>query len=107
MRVFQDGFDISAPANWSSERLTVAELPTGRHAQARSWDQIASGMGEVYQLPAQERPLRLTELRTIQHWPGFGRHLRSVPGVAEVNSWGGYEKQYHVLFDPPCWPNTT
>ena len=41
----------------------------------------------------------LTELRTIHHWL-IKAQLRTVPGVAEVNTWGGYEKQYHVLFDP-------
>ena len=33
--------------------------------------------------------------------------LRTVRGVAEVNSWGGYEKQYQVRFDPTRWSSTT
>ena len=41
----------------------------------------------------------LTELRTIQDWV-IKPQLRSVPGVAEVNSWGGLEKQYQVDVDP-------
>ena len=63
------------------------------------------GLGEVYhylvgsdQVNGKDR-YDLTELRTIHHWL-IKAQLRTVPGVAEVNTWGGYEKQYHVLFDP-------
>ena len=41
----------------------------------------------------------LTELRTIHDWV-VKPELRKVPGVAEVNSWGGYEKQFHVVVAP-------
>ena len=47
----------------------------------------------------QRRIELLTELRTIHDWV-VKPQLRSVPGVAEVNSWGGYEKQYQVRIDP-------
>ena len=46
-----------------------------------------------------ERIKRMTELRTIHDWV-VKPQLRSVRGVAEVNSWGGYEKQYQVRLDP-------
>src|SRR5262249_17520076 len=50
-------------------------------------------------LPEAERVAKLTELRTVHDW--FIRpQLRTVKGVAEVNSWGGYEKQYQVRLDP-------
>jgi len=48
---------------------------------------------------AEERVKKLTELRTIHDWV-VKPQLRSIPGVAEVNSWGGYEKQYQVRIDP-------
>src|SRR6185369_3033304 len=41
----------------------------------------------------------LTELRTIQDWT-VRPALRSVPGTAEINSWGGLKKQYQVRIDP-------
>src|SRR5690606_34362661 len=39
------------------------------------------------------------ELRTLQDWV-IKPQLRSVPGVAEVNSWGGFSRQVHVVIDP-------
>ena len=103
--IFQDGFDILRARQLVSERLTVAELPDQAGMHKPELGPIASGMGEVYHYLLKSDRHDLTELRTIQHWL-VRTHLRSVPGVAEVNSWGGYEKQYHVLFDPACWPNT-
>ncbi len=41
----------------------------------------------------------VTELRTIHDWV-IKPKMRTVPGVAEINSWGGYEKQYQVRIDP-------
>jgi len=97
--IFQDGFDILRARQLVSERLTVAELPDQAGMHKPELGPIASGMGEVYHYLLKSDRYDLTELRTIQHWL-VRTHLRSVPGVAEVNSWGGYEKQYHVLFDP-------
>ncbi|HTU23960.1 MAG TPA: CusA/CzcA family heavy metal efflux RND transporter [Pirellulales bacterium] len=97
--IFEDGFDILRARQLVSERLTVAELPDMAGLHKPELGPIASGMGEVYHYLLKSDRYDLTELRTIQHWL-VRTHLRSVPGVAEVNSWGGYEKQYHVLFDP-------
>jgi len=68
---------------------------------------VSSGLGEVYQytleLPGDgQRSLtdeELTERRTIQDWV-VRPLLRGVPGVAEINSIGGYERQYQVEPDP-------
>ena len=60
---------------------------------------IATGLGEVYHYLVTSDRHDLTELRTIHHWI-IKAQLRTVPGVAEVNTWGGYDKQFHVLFDP-------
>jgi cobalt-zinc-cadmium resistance protein CzcA len=68
---------------------------------------VSSGLGEVYQytleLPGDgKRPLtdaELTERRTIQDWV-VRPLLRGVPGVAEINSIGGFERQYQVEPDP-------
>ena len=68
---------------------------------------VSSALGEVYQYTLEgpsdgERALtkeELVERRTIQDWV-VRPLLRSIPGVAEINSTGGYVKQYQVLTDP-------
>ena len=68
---------------------------------------VSTGLGEVYQyvleLPAdQKRALTEAELmqrRVVQDWV-VRPLLRSIPGIAEINSQGGYERQYHVLVNP-------
>ena len=68
---------------------------------------VSTGLGEVYQYTLDhpddgQRALtqaELTERRTIQDWVARPL-LRSIPGVAEINSQGGYVKQYQVLVDP-------
>ncbi|SDY60119.1 efflux RND transporter permease subunit [Nitrosomonas sp. Nm58] len=68
---------------------------------------VSTGLGEVYQYNLEhpddgERQLtveELTERRTIQDWM-VRPMLRSIPGVAEINSQGGFAKQYHVLVNP-------
>jgi cobalt-zinc-cadmium resistance protein CzcA len=69
---------------------------------------VSSALGEVYQYTLEknggdgDRPLtkqELVERRTIQDWVVRPR-LRSIPGVAEINSTGGFVKQYQILADP-------
>jgi heavy metal efflux system protein len=68
---------------------------------------VSTGLGEVYQYTIEhpddgKRALtmqELTERRTVQDWV-VRPLLRSVPGVAEINSMGGFVKQYHVLVNP-------
>lgn len=68
---------------------------------------VSTGLGEVYQYTIEhpddgQRALtveELTERRTIQDWV-VRPLLRSIRGVAEINSIGGHVKEYHVLFDP-------
>jgi len=63
---------------------------------------ISTGLGEIYQYElkaAKGSGYDATALRTIQDW-SVRRQLLGVPGVTEVNSFGGYEKQYQVRLDP-------
>lgn len=62
---------------------------------------IATGLGEVfhYLVTTDNTNRTLTELRELHDWV-IKPELRKVPGVAEVNSWGGYEKQFHVIVEP-------
>ena len=60
---------------------------------------VATGLGEVFHYVVTGAGNDVTELRTIHDWV-IKPKLRTVPGAAEINSWGGYEKQYQVRIDP-------
>jgi len=104
--VFTDTTNVYFARQIVSERLSEVRdrLPEGIFPVLGP---VSSALGEIYQYTIDnpsdgERPLtreELTERRTIQDWV-VRPLLRSVPGIAEINSVGGYEKQYHVLVDP-------
>jgi cobalt-zinc-cadmium resistance protein CzcA len=106
---FTDGTDIYFARQVVGERLNSVELPAG--IERPQMGPVSTGLGEVFHyvltyegynsstLPDSERIAKLTELRTIHDWI-VKPQLRSIRGVAEVNSWGGYEKQYQVRIDP-------
>jgi cobalt-zinc-cadmium resistance protein CzcA len=104
--VFEDGVDIYFARQLVLERLIEAKdkVPEGVEI---TMGPVATAMGEIYQYtlegnqPAEGRDEvpYLTELRTIQDWV-ISPLLKTVPGVNEVNSFGGYIKQYHVTVDP-------
>lgn len=106
---FHDGTDIYFARQVVNERLGTVELPEG--IERPQMGPVSTGLGEVFhyvltykgydfsKMPEAERVKKLTELRTIHDWV-VKPQLRSIPGVAEVNSWGGYEKQYQVRIDP-------
>ena len=78
-----------------AERLREAELPEGVEALIGPQ---ATPVGQIYRYTLSGlRPLR--ELRSLQDWV-IERHLRSVPGVADVVTFGGVERQYTVRIDP-------
>ncbi len=106
---FKDGTDIYFARQVVNERLGTVELPQG--IERPQMGPVSTGLGEVFhyvltyegydfsKLPEEDRVKKLTELRTIHDWV-VKPQLRSIPGVAEVNSWGGYEKQYQIRIDP-------
>jgi cobalt-zinc-cadmium resistance protein CzcA len=97
---FADGTDIYFGRQLINERLTTLELPEGMPRPRLG--PVATGMGEVFHyLVTSDRkePNELQDLRTLQEWV-LKPALRTVPGTAEVNVWGGLEKQYEVLVDP-------
>ena len=105
--VFKDGTDIYFARNLVAQRLQEAKslLP---EALEPEMGPIATGLGEIfmYTVTADHnarqpdgRPYDSTALRTVQDWI-VRPQLRQVPGVSEVNSIGGYAKQYHVTPDP-------
>lgn len=94
---FSDDIDIYFARRLIGERLSTVELPTG--IAAPEMGPVATGLGEIFHYVVYSDSRSLTELRTIQDWT-IKPVLRAVPGVAEINSWGGYEKQYQVRIDP-------
>ena len=94
--IFEDGTDIYFARQLVMERLQTAELPEG--TPQPKMGPVATGLGEVFHYIVTGKDKSLEELTTIHDWVVKPR-LRSVPGVAEVNTWGGELKQYHVLVD--------
>ncbi|MCB9757008.1 MAG: efflux RND transporter permease subunit [Candidatus Omnitrophica bacterium] len=101
--VFEDNVDIYFARQLVLERLIEAKekLPDGVET---GLGPISSGLGEIYQYTL-ERPDRketaenLMELRTVQDWI-VRPILKNIPGIADINSFGGYVKQYQIVVDP-------
>jgi heavy metal efflux system protein len=104
--IFEDGTDIYFARQLVNERLQEAreQLPPGI---SPTMGPIATGLGEIFMFtvendpdrPRAEGPYTPTELRTVQDWI-IKPQLRTVPGVTEVNSIGGYQKQFLVAPNP-------
>lgn len=96
---FDDRTSIYRARQLISERLQSVDLPAG--VPRPQLGPIATGLGEVFHYAVRAKDARrtLTELRELQDWV-IKPELRKVPGVAEITSWGGFEKQYHVVADP-------
>jgi cobalt-zinc-cadmium resistance protein CzcA len=73
------------------ERLRDVELPTGVEPELGP---LATPIGEIYRYRL-KGPLSPTDIRTIQDWT-VARQLKTVPGVADVVTYGGFVKQYQV-----------
>ena len=105
--VFQDGTDIYFARQQVNERIQQIkdQLPPGVEV---AMGPLSTGLGEIFMYAVEARPgaktpdgadYSPTELRTIQDWI-IRPQLRGVPGVIEVNTIGGFERQFHVLPDP-------
>ncbi|MDO8749362.1 MAG: CusA/CzcA family heavy metal efflux RND transporter [Candidatus Omnitrophota bacterium] len=104
--VFEDTVDIYFARQLVLERLIEAKenLPEGVKT---ALGPISTGLGEIYQYTLERPPEAvvkdktedLTELRTMQDWI-VRPILKTISGVADVNSFGGYVKQYQVIIDP-------
>lgn len=106
--VFKDGTDIYRARQLVSERILNAadELPEGLSPKLAP---ISTGLGEIYYYTVEYKPdatnkpasryEQLMELSQVQDFV-IKPHLRSVPGIAEVNTSGGFEKQIVVMPDP-------
>ncbi|HJR73732.1 MAG TPA: CusA/CzcA family heavy metal efflux RND transporter [Luteimonas sp.] len=104
---FKDGTDIFFARQQVAERLQQAraQLPAGLEP---TMGPIATGMGEIFMYTVDAEPgarkpdgspYTPTDLRTLQDWV-IRPQLRNVPGVTEVNTIGGFERQFHITPDP-------
>ena len=105
--VFEDGTDIYFARNLINERLpqVAGQLPPGIEP---ALGPTSSGLGEIFFYTVRAdasarqpdgRAYESTDLRTLQDWV-IRPQLRQVRGVTEVNSIGGFDRQYHVTPDP-------
>ena len=104
--VFTDKTDVYFARQLVTERLieVTPRMPSGI---VPVLGPVSTGLGEVYQYTLEKEsdgqraltPTELSERRTVQDWVARPL-LRSIPGVAEINSQGGYVKQYQVQVDP-------
>ena len=93
---FEDGVDIYFARQQVAEKLPSAEVPEGIVPTLGPND---TPVGQVYQYTLESDHHSPSELRSWQDWV-VEKHLMRVSGVADVVSFGGYQKEYHVLADP-------
>ena len=97
--IFEDHLDLYFVRQLVNERLAVAVEQIPSEYARPMMGPLTTGLGEVYQFTLSGEGYSPMELRTLLEWD-IGRRLRSVPGVVEVNIWGGREKQFQVMVDP-------
>lgn len=95
--IFSDETDLYLARQQVSERLLTVELPDG--VGVPQLGPVSTGLGEVFHYIVLGQTGDPTDPRTAQDWH-IKPQLQAVPGVAEVNSWGGFKKQYLLMFSP-------
>ena len=96
---FEEGMDLYFVRRLVMERLPEAReaIPAGLGTPAMG--PISTGLGEIFQFEVRGKGKSLMDLRSVLEWD-IAFRLRSVPGVVEVNSYGGEMKTYEVQIDP-------
>ena len=102
--VFEDNVETYFARNLVFQKLKEAEESMPEGLGKPEMAPVSTGLGEIYQYIVRPENLSDTsysdmQLRTIQDWI-VKRQLLGTEGVAEVNSFGGFEQQYHVLINP-------
>jgi heavy metal efflux system protein len=102
--VFEDGVDVYWARQQLTERLKEAEEVIPQGLAQISLAPISSGLGEIFQYrlaveKGYEKKFNPMELRTIQDWV-VRREMLGTPGVADINSYGGFVKQYEIAVNP-------
>ena len=102
--VFDDEMGTYLPRQLIAEKIKTASANIPEGFGTPEMGPITTGLGEIYQYtldlkPGFENRYSPMELRTIQDWI-VKRQLSGIEGVVEVNTWGGYLKQFEVSVDP-------
>ena len=102
--VFEDDMGTYLPRQLIAEKIKTASEKIPEGFGSPDMGPITTGLGEIYQYildvkPGYENKYSATELRTIQDWI-VKRQLSGIKGVVEINTWGGYLKQYEVAVNP-------
>jgi heavy metal efflux system protein len=96
--VFEDGTDLHHARMLVSQRLPAAQEDIPASAGSPQLGPLTTGLGEVYHFIVRWPGHTTQDVRTLLEWD-IGYRLRSVPGVVEVNAWGGDTRQIDVLVD--------
>jgi len=102
--VFKDNEDIYFARQLINERIAEAKEKMPKNVERPELAPVSTGLGEVYQYilhpkEGSESKYNAKDLRSMQDWI-VARQLYGIPGVAEINSFGGELKQYEVAVDP-------
>ncbi|TKB84627.1 MAG: efflux RND transporter permease subunit, partial [Nitrospira sp.] len=97
--IFDDQTDIYRARQFVTERLAQAMERIPAEYGRPVMGPLTTGLGEVYQFTVKGPGHSPMALRTLLQWD-IGMKLRAVPGVVEVNIWGGESQQFHVIVDP-------
>ncbi|SNR34371.1 CusA/CzcA family heavy metal efflux RND transporter [Lutibacter flavus] len=102
--VFDDAMGTYLPRQLIAEKIKTASEKIPEGFGSPEMGPITTGLGEIYQYILDTKPgfkdrYSPMKLRTIQDWV-VKRQLSGIPGVVEVNTWGGFLKQYEVALNP-------
>ena len=102
--VFDDDMGTYLPRQLIAEKIKTASEKIPEGFGTPEMGPISTGLGEIYQYildtePGYDSVYSIMDLRTIQDWI-VKRQLSGIPGVVEINTWGGYLKQYEVAINP-------
>ena len=102
--VFDDDLGTYLPRQLIAEKIKAASEKIPQGFGTPEMGPITTGLGEIYQYTLEVKPkfknnYSVTDLRTIQDWV-VKRQLSGIKGVVEINTWGGYLKQYEIAIKP-------
>ncbi len=102
--VFDESMGTYLPRQLIAEKIKTASELIPEGFGSPEMGPISTGLGEIYQYVLDVKPeykdrYSVADLRTIQDWI-VKRQLSGIPGVVEINTWGGYLKQYEVAINP-------
>lgn len=102
--VFEDDLGTYLPRQLIAEKIKSATEKIPEGFGTPEMGPITTGLGEIYQYTLEVKPefknnYSVTDLRTLQDWL-VKRQLSGIKGVVEINTWGGYLKQYEIAISP-------